>query len=439
MKFLEEKFVPLAAKIGSEKHLVSIRDGFVVMMPLTIAGALGVLLNNFQGVFGESGLNMPGIANGYSNFIQTTGLSNIFVGLNNGSLAVMAILLAGLLSYNLVNANGGDGLAGSAIGIGSYLCGLQYFYGATAADGTAFGGAVIDASLLGSGGLFVAMLVGLLVGEVFPRLSKSKSLQITMPDGVPPAVAKSFSSLVPAIITLAIVSAIYSYVLKLTGMTVWGVVTKFLATPLQGLSQNVFMVIVMYFMIDLLWMFGLHGANIVGSVTTPVLTPLAIENVNLFAAGKEPVNTVVGGLQSGFSFIGGSGATMGCIIAIFLFSKSKASKTIAQLALAPGIFEINEPLTFGLPIVMNVIYAIPFIFGPIILGVITYYLMEGGIIRRPCIEAPWVTPPILIGFLCTGGDLKGAVWNVIEIVILTVLWTPFVMMNDKVEAREAAE
>jgi PTS system, lactose/cellobiose family IIC component len=258
-----------------------------------------------------------------------------------------------------------------------------------------------------------------------------------MPDGVPPAVSKSFSSMIPAIIVMLVVAAIYGYAEKFTGMNVWQIVTKFLSTPLQGLSQNVIMVIVMYFMIDLLWIFGLHGANIVGSVTTPILTPLSNANVNRFANGEEPLNTVVGGLQSGFAFLGGSGATLGCIIAIFIFSKSKASKTIAQLALAPGLFEINEPLTFGLPIVMNMVLAIPFIIGPIVLGVVTFYLMESGIIRRPCIEAPWVTPPVLIGFLCTGGDIKGAIWNVVEIVLLTVLWTPFIIMNDKVEAGNA--
>ena len=127
---------------------------------------------------------------------------------------------------------------------------------------------------------------------------------------------------------------------------------------------------------------------------------------------------------------------MGAIIAIFLFSKSKASRSIATLATPCGIFEINEPLVFGLPIVMNVVYMFPFIFGPVILGVLTYYIMEMGIIRRCCISAPWVTPPILIGFLATGGDFKGAIWNVIELVILTVLWTPFIMMNDKLEAKE---
>ena len=128
----------------------------------------------------------------------------------------------------------------------------------------------------------------------------------------------------------------------------------------------------------------------------------------MFAAGKEPQYTVVGGLQSGFAFLGGSGATMGAIFAIFIFSKSKAQKAVASISVAPGIFEINEPLTFGLPIVMNPVYAIPFILGP-----------------------------ILIGFLCTGGDFRGAIWNAVELVLLTLLWTPFVMMHDKIEAKES--
>lgn len=436
MKFLEEKFVPFAAKIGSQKHLACIRDSFVVIMPLTIAGALGVLLNNFHQLFAESGLNMPAVAEGYSKFLETTGLGSVFAGLNTGTISMMAILLAGMLTSKLTAINGGDHEAGFVIGVAGYLCGLQFDYTCLNAAGEALKYPVFNAQLLAANGLFVAMLLGILIGTIFPKLSNNPKLQIKMPDGVPPAVSKSFSSLIPAIIVMFIVSLIYGMVYKFTDMTVWDVITKFLATPLQGLSQNVVMVIVMYFMIDLLWIFGLHGANIVGSVTTPILTPLSNDNVQRFANGQEPLNTVVGGLQSGFAFMGGSGATLGCIIAIFLFSKSKASKTIAQLAVAPGLFEINEPLTFGLPIVMNMVLAIPFILGPVILGVVTYYLMEGGIIRRPCIEAPWVTPPILIGFLCTGGDIKGAIWNAIEIVLLTVLWTPFIMMNDRVETAE---
>lgn len=419
MKFLEETFVPMAAKVGSQKHLASIRDAFTSIMPLTIAGAIGVLLLCIGGLFDTTGLNMPGVMNGYNNFIASTKLNGVFSALNNGTLNFMAILLASGLSRNLVKANGGDEVAGAAIGMAGYVCGMGGIGDATA-------------GLFGSQGLFVAMIMSIVIGEIFPRLSNNPKLKITMPDGVPPAVAKAFSSLIPAILTMIIVACIYTYLEALTGMNVWALVNKYLSAPLAGLSQSVGMVIVMYFMIDFLWIFGLHGANIVGSVTTPILTPLALENTALFAAGQEPKNTVVGGLTSGFVFFGGSGATIGCLVAIFLFSKSKAARTIATLATAPGLFEINEPLTFGLPIVLNMVLAIPFVLGPIVLGVLTYFIMEAGLIRRPCIDAPWVTPPIICGFLCTGGDFKAVIWNVIEIVGLSALWTPFVLMNDRV-------
>lgn len=433
MKFLEEKFVPFAAKVGAQKHLACIRDSFVLIMPLTIAGAVGVLLLCIGSLFDKTGLDLPAVKAGYEGFIHSSGLASVFQAMNEGTINIMAILISGILAGKLSEANGGDGQAAIAVGIACYLSGLK-INGISADDPAAqlknFTG------LLGSGGLFVGMLMGIFVGEVFPRLSRNKHLIIKMPDGVPPAVSKSFSSLIPAILTIGLAGVIYGYVFKFTGMTVWQIIEKFLGTPLKGLSQSVGMIIVMYFMIDLLWVFGLHGANIVGAVTTPVLAPLGIENMNRFANGEEPLNTVTGGLQAGFAFLGGSGATLGALIAIFLFSKSAASKTIANLAIAPGLFEINEPLTFGLPIVMNMVLAIPFILGPIIMSVITYYLMEGGIIRRPCIDAPWVTPPILVGFLVTGGDFKGAIWNVIELVLLTILWTPFILMNDKVQASQ---
>ena len=418
MKFLEEKFVPLAAAIGSQKHLACIRDSFTTMMPLTIAGAVGVLFACIGSLFDVTGLNMPAVMNGYNNFIASTGLQTVFGAMNAGTISMIAIIISGLLSYNLCAANGVEGAVGFAIGVSCYLACLP------AIDGTYFG----------AQGLFVAMISSLIVGTIFPKLALNPKLQITMPDGVPPAVAKAFSSLIPAIITLVVMCCGYTYLAKFTGMDAWTLVKTFISTPLSSLTQGVGMLIVSYFMIGLLWTFGLHGANIVGSVTSPILTPLGLENVALFAAGKEPIWTVSGGEQAAFCFLGGSGATIGAIIAIFLFSKSKASRSIAALATPPGIFEINEPLVFGLPIVMNVIYMFPFIFGPVILGIISYYLMELGMVRRCCISAPWVTPPILIGFLATGGDIRGAIWNVVAIVLLTVLWTPFIMMNDKLEA-----
>lgn len=438
MKFLEEKFVPIAAKIGSQKHLVAIRDGFVVVMPATIAGAIAVLVNNIHLLFGETGLNMPAIGDGFKSFIDSTGISAVCNMVNNGSINMMAILVAPMIAMNLAKANNGDEKATAIVTLAAYIAPMAVTSDAAGAIG-AKGTAYLSQTLFKADGLFVAMICALFIGEIFPRLSKLDALKITMPDGVPPAVSNTFSSLVPAMIGVFVWPIICNIVLSVSGDSMWVLINNIVGAPLKSISQSVFTLILIYFMIDFLWIFGLHGANVVGSITTPVLTPLSLENVETFAAGGEPQNTVVGEVQSGFAFLGGSGATIGLIIAIFIFSKSKAARTVASISVAPGIFEINEPLTFGLPIVMNVVYAIPFILGPIILGTITYFLMEGGMLRRPCIQAPWVTPPILIGFLCTGGDIRGAIWNVIEIVILVVLWTPFVMMNDRIEARNAED
>ena len=133
----------------------------------------------------------------------------------------------------------------------------------------------------------------------------------------------------------------------------------------------------------------------------------------------------------------GSGSTFGLIIAVLIFSKVQAERTVIGISVAPGLFEINEPITFGVPIVMNPVYMLPFIIGPTVLGAASYILMDLGIIERVVLSAPWVTPPILFPFLATGGGIKAAVWAAIEIVLLVLLWTPFVMISNKQNAREA--
>ena len=128
---------------------------------------------------------------------------------------------------------------------------------------------------------------------------------------------------------------------------------------------------------------------------------------------------------------------MGLIIAVLIFGKVQAERTVIGISVAPGLFEINEPITFGVPIVMNPVYMLPFIIGPTILGAASYILMDLGVIERVVLSAPWVTPPILFPFLATGGGIKAAIWAAIEIVLLTLLWTPFVMISNKQNAREA--
>ena len=451
MKFLEEKFVPLAARIGSQRHLVAIRDAFVVIMPVTIVGALAVLINNIQGIFAENGLNVPSIQQGYTNFITSTRIKDVMTAVNKGSINMMAVLLVVALGYNMAKGMEGDGIATSIVALTCYLGlvpavqTLSKSYATTGADGSkldaievatgtiASGG--IAANKLDSNGMFVGMILTIIVSEIFVRLSRNDKLKITLPDGVPPAVAGSFTVLIPAIFTVIIVVAAGIYIDKLTGMNLWDIIFKFVSAPLNKVADGVGTAVLIYFLIDLLWVFGLHGANIVGSVTSPIFTPMLLDNTAAYEAGKtgKDIPHIINGVGV-FATIGGSGSTMGLIIAILLFGKVESERTVIGISVAPGLFEINEPITFGIPIVMNPTYMIPFILGPTVLAAISYELMNFGIIERVCLTVPWVSPPVLYPFLATGGGFRAAIYQVIEIIGLTVLWTPFVMMSNKQNA-----
>ena len=454
MQFMEETFIPIAAKIGSQRHLVAIRDAFVITMPLTIVGAIGVLLNNIQGIFGPTGLNMVSIQEGYTNFITKTGLSNVFSAANRGTISMLALLVTVCLGYNMAIGLGKekDAMACGVVCLAVYIGitpAMQTLNNPTTFEaegnlikGSDVSGGGIAGNKCDSNGLFVAMIFALITSEVFIRLGKNEKLRITLPDCVPPAVANSFTVLIPAMITCFLMMGVGSYINFITGNNVWYWIQKFIGAPLEGVTDSVGAVILIMFMINLLWIFGLHGANIVGSVTNPITTKLLTDNTNYYNEhglffNDHPVDDALpthiysGVFQTVYNTMGGSGATMGLIIAILLFGKVEAEKTVIGISIAPGLFEINEPITFGIPIVMNPIYMWPFIIGPIICDIIGYLAVKFALVEVPAISIPWVTPPVLSMFLGTGGGIRATILQVLLLALLAAIWTPFVMMSNK--------
>ncbi len=445
MRFLEEKFIPVAARIGSQRHLVAIRDAFVVIMPVTIVGAVAVLVNNIQGVFAENGLNMLSIYNGYTNFIETTGIQEVMSAVNKGSINMMAVLLIVTLGYQMAKGLDGDGIATAVVSLTCYLGlapALQTISSNVSWTENAETVEVVTADIaaggiagnkLDSNGMFVGMLLTIVVAEVFVRLSKNEKLKITLPDGVPPAVAGSFTVLIPAIITVILIIAAGVYINRFTGMNLWDIIQKFVSAPLNSVADTLGTAVLVSFLTHILWVFGLHGANLVGAVTTPIFTPMLVQNTAAYE-NHQVIPNIVPGVDL-FTKMGGSGATLGLVIACLLFSKVQAERTVMSISVAPALFEINEPIIFGLPIVMNPIYMIPFILGPVVLSIVTYIFMDLNIIERGCLSIPWVTPPLLSGFLVTGGGIRATIFQAIGIVFLVFLWTPFVMMSNKQNAK----
>ena len=189
----------------------------------------------------------------------------------------------------------------------------------------------------------------------------------------------------------------------------------------------------------LFWLVGIHGNNMLSAVKEALFTPLALENVEAFNKGETPKNIInMYALQMWGEF-GGSGVTIGLVIAIMIFGKREDNKAIATLSLVPGLFNINETVTFGIPMVLNPILGIPFVVAPLITIIIGYVLTVIGFCPVACLTVPWTTPPIVFGFLTCGANVMGAVTQAILIVVSTVIYTPFLIAYEKYQNKQAAE
>ena len=205
----------------------------------------------------------------------------------------------------------------------------------------------------------------------------------------------------------------------------------------------------MYVLISLFWLVGIHGNNMMAAVKEPIFKPMLYANTALFTNGETmPLTAEIKahgwyqlnlGMLVMFGEFGGSGVTIGLVIAIFIFGKRADNRAIATLSVVPGLFNINETVTFGIPLVLNPILGIPFIIAPVASIVLGYVLTLMGIMPIVVLEVPWTMPPIFYGFLATGGKPMGAVCQILAIVLVTLIYIPFVIFYERYQNKQAAE
>ncbi|WP_099223979.1 PTS sugar transporter subunit IIC [Listeria costaricensis] len=427
--FMEKHFIPYAAKIGGQRHLVAIRDGFIATMPLMILGSFAVLINNFpiqayqdfmNGLFGEGKWQAFGV--------------NVW----NGTFAILALLISFTVAYNLAKSYDKDALSSGVVSVAS-------FFAIGAVAPAAEGGMSIAG--LGSTGLFLALIISIISTEIFTRLSGSDKLVIKMPDGVPPAVSRSFAALFPAMITVSIFGLITAF-FQAAGITdLVAEFYKLIQEPFMGLANSLPAALLLAFVSAFLWFFGLHGANIIDPFMQTINVPAIEANVKALEAGKEIPYIVNKPFFDAFVNLGGTGATIGLVIAIFLVArKHKAYMTVSKLSAAPGLFNINEPMMFGLPIVLNPIMFIPYILTPLVLVTVAYFATASGLVPACTIVVPWTTPPIIGGFLATQ-SLAGGILAAVNLALSIIIFLPFAKMaqiqelrrEKEVQAKEAAQ
>ncbi|VBB05159.1 phosphotransferase system eiic [Lucifera butyrica] len=412
INFLEKYFVPFAGRMGSQRHLVAIRDGFVAIMPLILVGALAVLINS---------LPVPAYQNLMTDIFGKSWKS--FGGnLWTGTFAVMSLLVVVSTSYSLAKSYDKDGLAAALVSFGS----LIMLYNGSAKDWA------IPFGFLGAQGLFVALFAALIATELFVRLMGNPKLIIKMPAGVPPAVGKSFAALIPSVVVLTLFGIVRCLTTAFGVPDIHQAIFKAIQAPISGLADHMGSAILVAFLVHILWFFGLHGTNILGPILNAVYLPAINDNIAAFQAGQPIPHIVTMPFFDAFVWMGGAGTTISLIIALFIAGKRKNNRSIAKLAAAPAVFNINEPMMFGLPIVLNPIYLIPFVLSPVVLTIITYTAIASGLVPRTIAMMPWTTPPVIGGFLVTG-SLAGGLLALMNLVIGVIIYIPFIILSERYE------
>jgi PTS system, lactose/cellobiose family IIC component len=428
-------FLTVSAKMSSNRYLGAIRDAFVFAMPLTMAAAFAVMINNVL-----LATNLPfSLANPahYSEgFIAVvTDLKYIFTSVTYGSLDILAIVIVTSLGYILSVDRTKNAFVNALIMLGVFF--VLFPKGALVPEtGVAWN------NYWAARNLFTSLILGILGTECLLWLQNIDALKITLPESVPPAVANSFTIMFPAFILYTIMGTIAYIFMKFqplgysdASLFISGVFqAPFLAlakSPIGGWG----IIYIFVFFTNFLWTFGLHGTNILSGFSAPTLGVLATENQTLYAQTGNAMDPELAIFTSGFvpayTSLGGSGATIGLIIAIFIFSKREDYRAISKLSLAPGIFEINEPIVFGLPVVLNPILVIPFVLAPCSAVILPGILMQMNILPRIVISVPWVTPPVINAFLATGASPLAAVVALFNIVLVTIIYIPFVFIANK--------
>ena len=427
---IERILVPLASKLNSQRHICSVRDAFILTFPLTMAGSLMVLINS---VFLSPDGFVCKMLRLQKIFPNIAEYQAIFSPVLKGSTDILAILVTFLIARNLAKQLKSDDLLSGLTAVSVYFIIYPDYVNVEGANHLA-------TQFFGPQGLFVAIIVGLLVAELMAALSKSTKPEIKMPEQVPPAVARTFKLLIPIIITTLSFTLANFFIKKVAPGGLNEIIYNVIQQPLTKLSQNVGSVLILTLISQVLWVMGIHGPNTIAAVRDTMFSEVTNSNLSYAAANGTawgaPYPVTFNALYDGFGAYGGSGATLGLIIAIFLFSKAKEQKSIAKLSFAPGLFNINEMVIFGLPIVLNPIYMVPFIITPLVGEIFGYLLIAVFKIIPPiAFQVPWTTPGPLAPFLGTGGNILALIMGFVSLGISVLIYAPFVMAASKAEVK----
>lgn len=447
MDKLEKTLMPIAEAIGKNKYLISIRDGFLVSTPLLIVGSIFLLIANFPIPAWTDWLG--------STMVGAQSLGSLLEKQSDATFTIMALFATMGIGYSFARQMKSTPLFGAAVALMAWFILMPYSLegtpkellvdgtAQTIADGTTVVVSGIGLGWLGAKGIFVGIICAISSVHIYSAVER-RGWIIKMPAGVPPTVVQSFAALIPAGVVMTVFFVINTIFVAL-GTNAFDFIFEFLQTPLLGLGDTLGSMVTAYIFLHLFWFLGVNGGSVVGAVYNPILQTLALENLQLYQQVGADGYTVANGahiisqqFQDLFATFGGAGSTLSLVIAMLFFCESKRIKELGKLSFIPGIFGINEPIIFGLPIVLNPMIIIPFVLVPTMNIVLSYIAMAVGMFPPPNgIAIPWTTPVIISGLLST--NWVGALFQGLLLVLGVLVYLPFIKAMDRQYLRDEKE
>lgn len=415
MEKLRDRLMEFAAKLNQNVVLQIIRDAMLAYMPFTISTGLFLILANFP---------IPGVVDWickvfncdfFTFFVTITQLYRVGLGIG-GFLVLLTTAISAAKRF------GSDITQSLVTAVISFLVLIPLGEGNT-----------LRQADLSANNMFMALLVGI-VAVRFYKYLVDKNIKIKMPKAVPDMVSKPIESLIPSFIVMMSFWAI-----RLTcgafGTTFAQVIVTVLGTPMKLVTGNILGVVFTQIFTQLLWFFGIHGGSITTAFVSPVYQMLSEENRAAAMAGL-PVPNIISNEFGNFCGIG----VIGAVIAALIVARSKRYREVAKVTLVPYIFGVGEPALFGFPLLMNFTFFFPFVFTNAINAVIAYVTMKIGLVAIPngLVTPAWTTPFILKGFL-TNQSITGALLELVQLVVATLIWIPFIRIADKQVCEQEAQ
>lgn len=434
--FLEKYLMGPLTKLSQHKLVRAIQSAGMASISFITIGSLFLVLNVLP-------LVMPGLAGFYANTFDK--ITPLYMLANVATMGIIALYFLVVIGFEYTRFIAEDenidlspvtGMLLSVFGffmlVPQLVKGPEGITKLTDAEaGIINGWAIGDApARFGATGIFTAILVCFVTINIYKFFIK-KDIRIKMPDSVPEGVANSFSALIPVVVISILFIAINGILLSFNTD-----VFSLVAIPfgfVANMTGSWIGMIVILFFIQALWLVGIHGATIIGSI----LTPIYLYNMQLNGSGSHI--PLAGEFMNAFVYNGGSGATLGLVILMAFTAKSQQLKMLGKAALVPGIFQINEPIIFGLPMVYNPNFAVPFILSPMVSGTIAYFAIKSGLVMPVIAQQPWPTPIGINGFIATGGDWKAIILSVVCAIVNALIYYPFFKKRDNELYKEEAE